>query len=204
MAMLHADYIVNHIFSSRTYVLTADGTDDVWLVDCGDIDRVLDNIGDRMIMGVLLTHAHFDHIYGLPGLLKVFPDCVIYTNEFGIKALQDAKLNMSKYHGMPVVLDGNAVRMKVCGDSERIALFGKVSAVCYETPGHNPSCLAFEVGEWLFTGDAYIPGTPVVTILPHADKAKAKESVERILKLAEGKTVMPGHDDQPPEWRLSI
>ena len=202
--MLYADYIVNHIFSSRTYVLTCDGTDDVWLVDCGDIDKVLDNISGRKIKGVLLTHAHFDHIYGLPGLMNAFPDCVIYTNGFGVKALQDAKMNMSRYHGMPVALDGDTVRMLVCGQGDRIALFDGVSAACYETPGHNPSCLTFEVGEWLFTGDAYIPGTPVVTILPHADKAKAKESVERILKLAEGRTVMSGHDDQPPEWRLSI
>lgn len=81
-------------------------------------------------------------------------------------------------------------------------MYDGVNTVCYETPGHNPSCLTFEVGDCLFTGDAYIPDTPVVTVLPHADKAKARESVERILKLAEGKTVMPGHDDSPPEWSL--
>lgn len=202
--MLHADYIVNRVFASRTYVLTADGSDDVWLVDCGDIGRVLDNIDGRRVMGVLLTHAHFDHIYGLPELLRAFPDCVICTNGFGVRALQDARLNMSKYHGMPVVIDADAVRMRVCGEGDSIGLFDGVEAVCHETPGHNPSCLTFEVGDCLFTGDAYIPDTPVVTVLPHADKAKARESVERILKLAEGRTVMPGHDDSPPEWRFSI
>lgn len=81
-------------------------------------------------------------------------------------------------------------------------MFDGVNTVCYETPGHNPSCLTFELGNWLFIGDAYIPGVKVVTMLPHSDKSKAKESVERILKLAGGRTVMPGHDDQPPEWSL--
>lgn len=62
--------------------------------------------------------------------------------------------------------------------------------------------LDLRVGKLVVTGDAYIPGVKVVTMLPHSDKSKAKESVERILKLAGGRTVMPGHEDQPPEWSL--
>jgi hypothetical protein len=46
----------------------------------------------------------------------------------------------------------------------------------------------------LFTGDAYIPGVKVVTTLKGGDKVKAAESVERILRLAEGKTVCAGHE----------
>ena len=34
----------------------------------------------------------------------------------------------------------------------------------------------------------------MVTILPHCDKALAQSSVERILRLAEGKMVLPGHE----------
>ncbi|MCE5174409.1 MAG: MBL fold metallo-hydrolase [Bacteroidales bacterium] len=50
-----------------------------------------------MIKGVLLTHAHLDHIYGLPELFERFPDCLLYTNDFGMKTLADDKLNMSRY-----------------------------------------------------------------------------------------------------------
>jgi len=69
-----------------------------------------------------------------------------------------------------------------------------VQAKVYHTPGHNPSCLTYEIGDYLFTGDAYIPGVKVVTTLKGGDKAKAAESVERILRLAEGKTVCAGHE----------
>ena len=58
--------------------------------------------------------------------------------------------------------------------------------------------VTFAVGEYLFTGDAYIPGVKVVTILPGGDKRTAAASVERIKQLAEGRVVCPGHGNQAP------
>ena len=63
----------------------------------------------------------------------------------------------------------------------------------FETPGHHPSCLTFMVEYNLFTGDAFIPGVKVVTNLPKGDNKLAQESMERILKLSEGKRIRPGH-----------
>lgn len=184
--MLKIDYITNSIFNSRTYILS-DDSDKVWIVDCGDVVPLLSIVGSRKVEGVLLTHAHFDHIYGLPSLLEKFPDVAIYTNEWGKRALADAKLNMSRYHESPVRVDCPNVRVLKEGDK----VFG---FDVYETPGHNPSCLCYANSEVIFTGDAYIPGCKVVTNLPHCDKTLAQSSVERILRLAEGKAVMPGHE----------
>jgi len=61
----------------------------------------------------------------------------------------------------------------------------------FETPGHNPSCLTFRIGDALFTGDAFIPGIPTVTRLPGGNRRQAKESVSRILSL--GGRIYPGH-----------
>lgn len=71
-------HIVNSIFSSRTYILSEEGNTEFWLVDCGDIPPIVDLlsfIGGRPfgLKGVLLTHAHYDHIYGLPQLMELFP-----------------------------------------------------------------------------------------------------------------------------------
>lgn len=75
----------------------------MWLVDCGDVAPIVDmlsSLGDdtSMIKGVLLTHVHYDHIYGLPRLTEMFPSLRVYTNEYGKKALTDIRLNYSKYH----------------------------------------------------------------------------------------------------------
>ena len=184
--MLHVGYITNWVFNSRTYILT-DDSDNVWLVDCGDVEPLLSVLGNKKVKGVLLTHAHFDHIYGLPLLQEKFPDVAIYTNEWGKRALANAKLNMSLYHESPVRVDCSNVRIVKEGDK----VFG---FDVYETPGHNPSCLCYANDEAIFTGDAYIPDSKVVTNLPHCDKTLAQSSVERILRLAEGKMVLPGHE----------
>ena len=60
-------------------------------------------------------------------------------------------------------------------------------------PGHDESCLCYEIDENLFTGDAYIPGVKTVTTFPHSSKKKALESDLRISSLARGMTVYPGH-----------
>ena len=189
--MLQVDKIVNSIFDSITWLLSETEGNQVWLVDCGDIDPIIEKISSRDIVGVLLTHAHFDHIYGLPELVKRFPKCKIYTNEYGRDTLADAKLNMSLYHEMPLTFEGPQVQ--ICGEGDEITIFHEVIAKIYETPGHHPSCLTIKVNDYMFTGDAYIPGVKVVTNLPKGNKKMALESLEKILKMIHDKHICPGH-----------
>jgi len=67
--------------------------------------------------------------------------------------------------------------------------------VFYETPGHNLGCLTMVMGDLIFTGDSYIPGVKVSTQLPGGDKKLAQLSLDRILRLAEGKRICPGHGE---------
>lgn len=193
--MLKVKHIVNSVFTSRMYILTQEGSYSVWLVDCGDVPPLmymLSSMGDAFIIkGVLLTHVHYDHIYGLPRLTEKFPSLRVYTNEYGKNALMDIRLNYSKYHNDPIEYESENV--VTCEEGSVIELFDGVQAKVYHTPGHSPSCQTYEVGDYLFTGDAYIPEIKVVTTFKGGDKVKAAESVERILRLAEGKVVCPGH-----------
>ena len=161
-------------------------------MDCGDFDKVEERIGERSIAGVLLTHAHFDHFGAAPELLEKYPGCRIYTNESGCVALGDARHNLSRYHETPIVVAPNHIYL--CDEDDEIPLFEGFSARVFATPGHHPSCLCFQVGDYLFSGDAYIPGVKVVTNLPAANKQQAQESVARILELAKGKVLCAGHE----------
>ena len=194
--MLQIKEIVNSIFTSKTYILHREGEYGVWLVDIGDIEPVLAFCEGRRleVKGIFLTHTHSDHIYGLQGLLNQFPDVLIYTNAYGIKALQSPKLNMSHYHSeYPDIEFVAPQNTRVLKEGDFLEVLGRLLKV-YETPGHDPSCLTFIIENNAFTGDAYIPGIKVFTGFPHSKRAQAKESVERILKLAEGKTIFPGHE----------
>lgn len=192
--MIDIHDITNTIFTSKTYILSKAGEDKAWLVDIGDIEPVLAYLDEHhfYVEGVFLTHAHFDHIYGLEALVANFPNCKVIVCEYAKQALASDKLNMSRYHGTPIVFDSENVVVVHEGDS--LGLFeGEPELVFFETPGHNPGCLTMVMGNVVFTGDAYIPGVGANTRLPRADKELAKKSLERILKLAKGKTILSGH-----------
>ena len=192
---LKVDYIINSFFFSRTYWLTDSQKKKIWLIDCGDVEEILKKLPKGVtIAGVLLTHVHFDHIYGLNKLLEHFPDCLVYTNDFGKISLTDPKRNFSRYHtDVEDFIFVYPEKVVVVGEGEKIELFEGEYANVYYTPGHDESCLCYEVGENLFTGDAHIPGLKTVTTFPHSSKKKAMESDLRISSMARGMKVWPGH-----------
>ena len=63
--------IVNSVFTSNTFVLTDEGSQDCWLVDVGDIEPILQEVGNRRVKGVFLTHTHYDHIYGINDVISI-------------------------------------------------------------------------------------------------------------------------------------
>ncbi len=191
MEQIKIHQIVNSVFTSNTFVLM-DKRNNAYLVDIGDFKPIL-QLGIKEIKGVFLTHAHYDHIYGLRELLERFPNCPIYTSEWGVEALASDKLNFSRYHGDPLIIKSENV--KVLSERDRIELFDSITLDVFETPGHNRSCLTFKVGNSIFSGDAYIPGIKVVTTLPNANKMDAEASKERIAAMAQGFDLYPGHGD---------
>ena len=192
--MIQTKVIVNSIFTSKTYILSKIGEDKAWIVDIGDVEPVVTFLEEKgfSVEGVFLTHAHFDHIYGLPELVKCYPRCKVYVTEYAKEGLASDKLNMSRYHETPVTFEGDNMVVVHEGDSMRL-FDDEPDMQFFETPGHNPGCLTMVLGDMVFTGDAYIPGVGANTQLPHADKEQAKESMERILRLADGKTIYSGH-----------
>ena len=111
--MLTVKSIVNTILESKTYILEGDRLD-FWIVDPGDVEKIMEIVDkDRVLKGILLTHIHYDHIYGLPALVRIFPSAIIYTNEAGIKALASVKLNLSKYYGTPMVYWGENIKVEL-------------------------------------------------------------------------------------------
>lgn len=178
---------VNTVFTSCTWVL-----DGGWIVDCGDVGPLLPLLSGP-VQGVLLTHGHFDHIYGLNELCQRFPEARVYCSAWAREQLLNAKLNISFYRETPFTF-AYPERIVVVRDGDTVDLGDGNVVTAVETPGHTPGCITWMTDEALFTGDAYIPGVRVVTNLPHGDRAMAARSVEKILGLAVGRTICPGHD----------
>lgn len=172
---------INSIFNSICYQYR------LTIIDPGDEWE-----GFNIVGIVLLTHAHFDHIYGLNRLLELNPEATVYTNENGRTMLLDDKKNMSRFHETPFVFQ-YPEKIVVINDGDEVKLGDDSIAKAIFTPGHNPSCITWQIDDCLFTGDAYIPGIKTVTNLPGGNKQQAIDSIEIIKNLAIGRMIYPGH-----------
>lgn len=187
--MMTIRQIVNSVYNSCSYVLTQDKQS--WLVDCGDVDQILPLVEGKL-QGVLLTHAHFDHIYGLNNLVSLFPGLTVYTIMAGFNGLLSDKLNFSRYYGDPFIFD-SPDNVKLVRDGECISLFEGVEIKAVATPGHSPGCVTWVTENAIFTGDSYIPGVKTVANLPHSDKELALKSEALIRDMVENRSIYPGH-----------
>lgn len=174
--------IINSIFGSCTYIVHDDK--DAIIVDCGDIEPILSYITKKQLSlkAVCITHSHYDHIYGLNRLIEVFPSVKILLSSDSLKGLSDSSLNLSAFHGDDfIVKEGN---FEVLADSdEATIILSRPIAVRYiSTPGHTAGSVTYIIGEYIFTGDSYIPGTNVFTKL-NGDRVQAKDSENNILQL---------------------
>lgn len=191
--MLQVKKIVGKLLSSNMYLLYEEGVADCYFIDIGDSSALAEELPDGMnVKGVFLTHSHFDHMAGINGLCQMFPECKVYTSEYGKEALYSDKKNFSLYHEQSVVYNGSNVEVRHDGDV--VALFDDAELNVVATPGHCPSCLTYYTENYVFTGDSYIPEVPVVTKLPKGNRAQSVASVEKILELAKSRTILAGHD----------
>lgn len=191
--MVNVNSITNSVFNSKTYFIQSVNTNDLYLIDCGDAQKIIDYVFTRKLVlrAIFLTHTHFDHIYGLNDVLQFFPECEIYTSEYGSIALFDDKRNFSYFHESPLNFSWKLVNILKDGDT--VELYSDCTLQAIETMGHCLSCLTYIVDDYIFTGDSYIPDIKVVTNLPKGDKYLARQSVNRIKNLAKGKKIFPGH-----------
>lgn len=192
--MIHIGRIVNRIFDSNTFVISCDDSKDIWLVDVGDTEKVIDILpNDYQVKGVFLTHTHFDHLYGLNELYNNYSDMLVFVAESGVEALYSAKKNLSKYHESPLEYKGTKVEKLY--DGSYVEIYPSISLKAISTPGHTPDSMSFLIEDNLFTGDAYIPGVKVVSKLPGGNKREAAESKQRLINLSIDKVVYPGHGE---------
>ena len=196
--MLEIARFINSRFSSNTYVIAHPEHDDVWIVDPGDTDPIfvwMDDHSKKSVSGILLTHAHFDHIYGLNEILSHYPNCMVYiANEYGKEALRNPKLNGSKYTDEGPIEFEKGTSLNVY-TNDMLLWCDSPLRVLY-TPGHSDDSVCLVVNGVIFTGDTFIKDVRTVTKLKGGSIEKLEDSV-KVLSELKGNSlmVMPGHGD---------
>jgi hydroxyacylglutathione hydrolase len=187
---------INSVLNSNTYILSTESNNSVWIIDPGDTAVILEWVSNRKkhINGILVTHSHYDHIYGINELLHNYPNMTVYSSFYAKEGMMSDKLNGSRYHENPYVVDGS--KIEVLNDGDRIMLWPDFYLDVLETPGHSRDCFSFYINENLFTGDTLIPGHKVVTKMKFGDAEQAKKTLNRIFTEFDGQTkIWPGHEN---------
>lgn len=201
--------LIENLVTSGTFSLdggTWDVDNNVWIVGNDDEVIVIDPahdaaaiataVGDREVAGILLTHAHDDHIR--------------VAREFADQVDAPVFLNPADRMLWDEVYPDDAPDGEVHdGDTFEVA---GATLTALHTPGHSPGSTCYHLASehTLFSGDTLFNGGPGATGRSHSDFPTIIESIRtRLLPLPPETVVLTGHGDSTtigtesphlPEW----
>lgn len=183
-------------FSANTYVIGKIGLSCL-IIDIGTTnDEVLDYIESHYdgVLGVLLTHGHFDHIRGLPKLMKRFKNVPVYIAKDDVELLSNPILNCSYMTSEKISMNIETIDVE---DNREIVVHNKFRFKTIKTPFHTMGsvCYLFEDDNALFTGDTLFKDGIGRTDLNTSDTSLVQSSMNKLKELNDYLVVYPGHGE---------
>lgn len=160
------------------------------VIDPGDDFSALKRLlteEEATLDAILLTHAHFDHIGGLDGLIEEY-GVDVYMNPKEFDFLDDMRLNGSAYFYAKV--KSHAVPKAVHDGMQKIGAF-EVEAKTL--PGHSVGSTIYRIEDTLFTGDVLFQGSVGRVDLPTGSERDMLASIQYLKTLPQDLVVYPGH-----------
>lgn len=156
------------------------------------VEPLLDAVEERgwEIVGLWLTHGHFDHLADHKLVTDRFPDAKVL-----IHPLDEPKLEKPGSRVFPLPFEIPAGKADTLVDDGQELGFGDLKCRVIFTPGHSPGHVMyhFEGQNLLIGGDLIIGGAVGRTDLPDSDPAALAQSVRRVMKLPPETQLLPGH-----------
>ena len=172
------------------------------------IDRVLSHLASSHLSPVfsIETHVHADHITAAQHLKKAFPN---------IKSMIGSKITVvqstfAKALGLTTLADTLGQDFDHLAEDNHQFQIGKISARALHTPGHTPACMAYVIGDAVFTGDTiFMPDFGTARCdFPGGSAELLYHSIQKIFELPEHFRVFVGHDygteTRKPAWESTI
>lgn len=154
------------------------------------------------VLGILITHGHYDHI-GAVNELKEHFHTKIYASHDTKEMLSNVDENLSVMIGGEEYRVNGPVEDLKTSCSGEINKIGNFDIIVYSTPGHaKGSCLFYiEEEHALFTGDTLFMNGCGRIDFPTGDQFQMIKSLSLIKNLTFDADVYPGHG---PNTNLSV
>ena len=205
MSEIKIGRMVMGVCQTNFYFLARQGERLAVVVDPADRGRdIYDSLRRNgfSVAGILLTHGHFDHIWGLDGLRDAagasaeaegLEPVKAYACKAERELLKNAGMNVSRQAGRACETYADVY----VEDGEEITLAGMTCRVI-ATPGHTGGgcCYYFQEAGILVSGDTLFAGSVGRTDFPTGSMGTLVRSIkEKLFVLPEDTRVYPGHGE---------
>ena len=212
MDELAIDHVVIGALEANCWIVRAAGSRETVLIDPGDEpERILAAVEGLVPVAIVLTHAHWDHVLGLPMVARALGAPVLaHPDEAPVWPHEQEHLARHGYWSAGTATDellaaGHSLRPepgrelwdgvpdRLVREGDEIAFGGQALRVLH-TPGHTPGGLSLYTPGHVFTGDTLFPGGPGLTGYPLSDFGTIIEAIRsRLFVLPDATQVHPGH-----------
>ena len=183
--MLEVKTLLGDYLEAHVYVVKKNGQ--CIIIDSGaGLDKVKAAVGTDKVVGVLLTHGHFDHSCHCNDYAKEF-NAKIYANEHIKTTMTDSVAIYSEDYS---TIDDFSHFEFIKGD-QNIKL-GNFDIACYYCSGHSICCECYVIDNIMFSGDVIFENGIGRTDLKNSDKKQMFESLCKLEKVKFDK-VYSGH-----------
>ncbi|MCT4605403.1 MAG: MBL fold metallo-hydrolase [Marinisporobacter sp.] len=180
------------VYAVNCYIVVCEDTKKACVIDPGgDADEILNYIEKNQLEldFILLTHAHGDHIGGIPRL-KEMKNVPVFLHKEDEGMLMDASKNLSSMMSGPNI---GLSPDKLLLDGDIITL-GNLKLNIIHTPGHTRGGICIKVLDTLFTGDTLFANSIGRTDLEGGSFEQIIDSIKRKLLVFDDRVkVLPGH-----------
>lgn len=181
-------------FAENTYLAICGDTGEAVAIDPGAAaPRLVETLREEggRLAAILLTHAHLDHVEGIPAVLAE-ASVPIYLHPAD-RPLYDGVPQQAAAFGLRVPVLPSPDHRLEHGDT---FAFGSCSLAVSHAPGHAPGHVVFasESDGVAFVGDVIFQGSIGRTDLPGGDYRRLMTSIrERVLTLPDDTRLLTGH-----------
>jgi glyoxylase-like metal-dependent hydrolase (beta-lactamase superfamily II) len=182
--------------STNAFLIADETTRQAVLFDAPDhtTQPLLDEAKKRNydLIGLWLTHAHFDHIADHKLVTDAFPSAKVLLHPLDVPKLQRPALQTRMFM-LPFEIPPRQPDQLI-EDGEQLKI-GSLPVTVIHTPGHAPGHVMYHFPneKLLVGGDLIICGAVGRTDLPDSDEAQLARSIEKIMRLPHDTRLLPGH-----------
>ncbi len=177
------------------YLVIDETTNRAVLIDPGDEpERILEALhaSGAALESIWITHAHFDHVGGLAGVLRAHP-VPVYMHPLDTPLYAQAVDSALRYGiriETPPAPDKGLDKGLEEGDRVKV---GSLELSVMHVPGHAPGHVAFYNDRVVFGGDCLFAGSIGNTSVEYGNRETLNASLLRIVALGDDLVVLPGH-----------